>query len=86
MGEVKAIIWVNRINEMLNFPVPQSQISKNTCIIVPDNALSKDTIFIHLLIILPEMFKNHSFISTSFGFSEEELRLPELKGQFTENS
>ena len=35
---------------------------------------------------LPEFFFNCSLISTSFGFSEEALRLPEIKGQSTENS
>ena len=46
LGEVKAIIWVNPISELLKFPVPQSYIYKNTCIIVLDNELLKDAIII----------------------------------------
>jgi hypothetical protein len=53
---VKAIIWVNPISEVLKFPLPASQIYKNACTIVLDNAPLKDKIYIHLLTKLPEIF------------------------------
>jgi hypothetical protein len=58
LGEVKAIglIWVNPIREVLKFPVPRTEIYKNTCIIVLDNVLLKEPIVIQLLTKLPEIF------------------------------
>jgi hypothetical protein len=78
---------MNSICEVFKFPVPQSQIYKNTCIIILDNAVLKDTqqLNTHWLNYQKCLYLLLHFLER-FGSSEEALRFPVIKSRSTESS